>query len=116
VTDGYWKESGKWNDFNIDYKVEVRPRDTLSAGRGWGVISSNIVSDFKVDYLPRDTLTEGRGWWGKDWIGTKHYIDYEVDYLPHDTLSEGRGWWVVSGLEHYILAARGFRDKAAAGG
>jgi hypothetical protein len=24
----------------IDYKVEVRPRDTLSAGCGWGVIGT----------------------------------------------------------------------------
>jgi hypothetical protein len=49
------------NSHSIDYEVEVRPRDTLSEGRGWRVIATDIVSDYKVDYLPRDTLSEGRG-------------------------------------------------------
>jgi hypothetical protein len=35
--------NGEWLDWKkryIDYEVEVRPYDTMSAGRGWGVIGT----------------------------------------------------------------------------
>jgi hypothetical protein len=79
----------------INYEVEVRPRDTLSEGRGWGV-NGTLSATARSTTFPRDSLSEGRGGEVLYWNG--HNIDYEVKDCPRNTLLEGRGWVVIGTL------------------